>query len=1103
MDPAIVGSSQFDQLFRTELPGNYKGFKEAIFSQPLVYTPEGSEKQFVYFATTQNNLYKLDAKTGEIVASRSLHIPFLTDDLDGCVDINPTVGVTGTGVIDPETETLYLVAKTYEDQDAGDEPQGRPAGRNYIHAIDVNDLSERPNFPIDLEGTTARNNPSRMFNGGIHLQRPGLLLQNRYVYAGFGSHCVKFNFTGWVIGWDKESGELVEHFATQGEGVTNDVEGAGIWMSGGGLASDDAGSMFFSTGNGFASQLADIPVNGFNPPTALEQAAVHMSINEDGSLDVIDFFMPHEKQQLDGDDKDLGTSPLQILPSEFSCGDISRIGVVTGKTGKTYFLNLDNLGGYRNGADSLDDVIQVYANENSVYAGAGVYPLEGGYVYVNVVRYPTVAFKFSCSGGVPSFAKVADAPDPNAYILGVSHGTVTSLDGQPGTGLLWNTDRESPHLRIYDAVPQDGVLNMIKSFNVPGITKFSRAVFGDGIMYVGTERGLVYGFGAPTTSPLNCTENVAFGNVDIADVSEPKDITCVAQIDVTVDGIGLADETHYSLSGVPNTPLELTEGEEFTVKASFSPNRVGLLSDNIIVNTTNGVEGYSLRTSIRLQGTGESADALLSVSPNKISFTNVVVSDEPSGVTQNVFLANDGQSPLEVSTVLYSVDSANGPFQEWNGEGPLNVGKFIVRNIPTTIDSDSSSTVGVDFDATESGNFTGHVKFVTTGGNGTFSIDGSAGPAPVALIEFQSIDGEDWVEYNPDQAFTFGNVTQNTARSLKMRVTNTAAEGAVRLSLTVSKPPFGVASIVRAANQVDLAEGTSLASGESRTAVLTCSVPKSAWNVDPYEGKAQWTMNTNADNFDKLVIDFFCRAVAPQAPPLIRPGEGQYRYIGCFKENNPGRQLQSQLYGSDESDSAMCIEACANGDWIFCGTQYHRECWGGNVIPRQKVNDMNCNYDCAGDIQQFCGGNGEGEGAGSTYISLFADSEQWDGNYTNPNPPTDPEDPDDPDDPEEPPPSGGPVTNPGVDGYNSIGCYTEATTGRALPVGKSLETPTVANCVAACAADDYTHAGLQYSQECWCGNQLGTGAVPAPADECQLACKGTSSHPSISKKESI
>lgn len=183
------------------------------------------------------------------------------------------------------------------------------------------------------------------------------------------------------MGWHKETGELVEHFATQGEGVLD--EGAGIWMAGGGLAYDGAGSIFFSTGNGYASQLNDIPVSGRDPPTALEEAVVHMTIQEDGSLDLVDFFMPHEKRQLDGADQDLGSSPLQILPEEFSCGDIRRIGVVTGKSGKTWWVNLDHLGGYRNGGVGLDDIIQIYQHENSVYAGAGVYPGEGGYLYIN------------------------------------------------------------------------------------------------------------------------------------------------------------------------------------------------------------------------------------------------------------------------------------------------------------------------------------------------------------------------------------------------------------------------------------------------------------------------------------------------------------------------------------------------------------------------------------------------------------------------------------------------------------------------------------------------------------------------------------------------
>lgn len=111
MDPAIVGSAQFGLLFKTNLPGTYlingQNVPEQIFSQPLVYT--GSDDvQYVYVATTQNNVYKINAKSGVIVASRNLHRPFLVSDLNGCVDINPTVGVTATGVIDPDTVCMRI-----------------------------------------------------------------------------------------------------------------------------------------------------------------------------------------------------------------------------------------------------------------------------------------------------------------------------------------------------------------------------------------------------------------------------------------------------------------------------------------------------------------------------------------------------------------------------------------------------------------------------------------------------------------------------------------------------------------------------------------------------------------------------------------------------------------------------------------------------------------------------------------------------------------------------------------------------------------------------------------------------------------------------------
>jgi len=82
MDPNIVGSSDFSQIFRTLLPGNFNNMgHEQIYASPLVYTGDDGV-QYVFVATTQNNVYKLDAKTGAIVASRNLHVPFLQVELE-------------------------------------------------------------------------------------------------------------------------------------------------------------------------------------------------------------------------------------------------------------------------------------------------------------------------------------------------------------------------------------------------------------------------------------------------------------------------------------------------------------------------------------------------------------------------------------------------------------------------------------------------------------------------------------------------------------------------------------------------------------------------------------------------------------------------------------------------------------------------------------------------------------------------------------------------------------------------------------------------------------------------------------------------------------
>lgn len=83
--------------------------------------------------------------------------------------------------------------------------------------------------------------------------------------------------------------------------------------------------------------------------------------------------------------------------------------------------------------------------------------------------------------------------------------------------------------------------------------------------------------------------------------------------------------------------------------------------------------------------------------------------------------------------------------------------------------------------------------------------------------------------------------------------------------------------------------------------------------------------------------------------------------------------------------------------------------------------------------------------------------------------------------------------------WTNIGCYSEGTSGRALTqsltstVSGGSASMTVEGCQVACKAAGYSVAGLEYAQECWCGNAFANGGAYLGADGtngCTKTCKG-------------
>ena len=304
LTPANVNFTNFGKLFSQSVEGE-------IFAQPL-YVPgvtiNGTVHNVVYVATEHDMVYAFDAdsNTGIINAQPLWQTSFVSSGVTTvssnlCADITPEYGVTGTPVIDRSMNALYVVAETLEN-----------GGTSYVkklHALDITTGAEKPGSPIVISASvTVPGQGAVTFDTEWENQRAALLLYNGVVYIGFGSHCDGGDWRGWILGYSYNNGTgFSQVFVFCDEPSSVNGRGAGIWMSGQGLAMDAGSNLFFTTGNGqFDTNIT--------PPINYGDAVMRLDLSQGPTVQ--DYFVPMDEIQRDTGDEDLGAGGVALLPDQ-------------------------------------------------------------------------------------------------------------------------------------------------------------------------------------------------------------------------------------------------------------------------------------------------------------------------------------------------------------------------------------------------------------------------------------------------------------------------------------------------------------------------------------------------------------------------------------------------------------------------------------------------------------------------------------------------------------------------------------------------------------------------------------------------------------------
>jgi uncharacterized protein (TIGR03437 family) len=312
--------------------------------------------------------------------------------------------------------------------------------------------------------------------------------------------------------------------------------GASFWNGGAGPAADLDGNVYVVSANGDFD--GDISAARYDESV--------LKLAPGAFLSVADLFTPFNQTALDAADMDLGSSGAVVLPDAAGSAAHPHLLFTSGKEGRMYLLDRDNLGGPQTGSDAKAVASLPVLNQQTF--GSAAY--FNGSVYIGPKNSPLFAFPIANAALASSPAAQSASSlgtwgaTPGISANGNENGVVWALSGANGGSLA-----------AYNAAG----LSTLYADTLGSYAEFSVPTIADGKVFAGTLNNVsIYGELPPARPVIAAVTNAASF---LSDALSPGSL-------FTIFGSALAPLT----ASAPTMPLPLSlEDVSVTVNGVEAP----------------------------------------------------------------------------------------------------------------------------------------------------------------------------------------------------------------------------------------------------------------------------------------------------------------------------------------------------------------------------------------------------------------------------------------------------------------------------------------------------------------------------------------------------